>query len=292
MEVSDYSYHRPQTLAAACDLGRTFGAEGRFLAGGTELLVDLKNKRDHADHLISLRDIAELRPIRVEAEVLKIGALASLTEIAESPLVRDFLPALPEAIMNMGGQQIRNQGTIGGNFCRAVPCADTPPICIAAAAQLRIVGVESERIVAADEFCTGPRQTITRHDEILAEIRISPLPAGFGARYERFSLRRGSALAVASVAASVVLTAGKIRTARVVLGAVAPVPLLVDACSRLLSDASPSPEIFREAGQLAAAAAQPITDLRGSEAFRRELTAVLTTRALATATRRAGGGKA
>jgi carbon-monoxide dehydrogenase medium subunit len=289
MEIGDYSYHRPQTLAAACDLGRTFGDEGRFLAGGTELLVDLKNKRDQADHVISLRDIAELRRIALEAGILKIGALATLTEIATSPLVNDFLPALPEAILNMGGQQIRNQGTIGGNFCRAVPCADTPPICIAAAAQLHIVGVESERTVAAEEFFRGPRQTIARRDEILTEIRIPPLPARFGARYERFSLRRGSALAVASVAASVVLTQNKIRTARVVLGAVAPVPLVVSECSRLLAEAVPGPDLYRQAGKLAARAAQPITDLRGTEAYRRELTAVLTARALAAATSRARG---
>ncbi len=289
MAIPEFRYHRPTTIAAACELGRAYGAASRFLAGGTELLVDLRNKRDQADHLISLRDIPELRRIQADADGLKIGALATLTAVAESPLITDTLPALREAVLTMAGLQIRNQGTIGGNFCRAVPCADTPPICIAAGASLRSVGAAKERILAAEDFFVGPRATVLQPDEILVEVQIPPRPRGFGARYERFSLRRGSALAVASVAAAVVLAGDQIKDVRVVLGSVAPVPLLVAACGQELIGRTPSHRLFQQAGQTAAAAAQPITDLRGSAEFRRHLVAVLTTRALTIATARARG---
>jgi len=289
MAIPEFQYHRPKTLAAACELGRAYGSASRFLAGGTELLVDLRNKRDQADHLISLRDIPELRRIHVDAAGLKIGALATLTEVAESSLVADSVPALREAILTMAGLQVRNQGTIGGNFCRAVPCADTPPICIAAEAELRIMGTLKERTLAAADFFVGPRATVLQPDEILVEIHIPSLPRGFGARYERFSLRRGSALAVASVAAAVVLSGDQIQDVRVVLGSVAPVPLMVAACGQELIGRSPGRQLFEHAGQTAAAAAQPITDLRGSAQFRRHLVAVLTARALTIATARARG---
>jgi carbon-monoxide dehydrogenase medium subunit len=289
MEICDYTYHRPKSLAAACELGRTFGSEGRYLAGGTELIVDLKNKRDRADHVISLQDVTELKEIFQAGDVLHIGALATLSEVAEATAVRAAFPVLREAVLSMGGVQIRNQGTIGGNFCRAVPCADTPPICIAAGARLKVIGAESERTIPAEDFFLGPRQTVLQPDEILVEIQIPAQPQTSGASYQRFSLRRGLALAVASVAAVVVLEDKKIRAARVVLGSVAPLPLLVGECSQFLVGQVPTDDLFRRTSACAAAAAQPITDLRGSEAYRRELVEVLTLRALTKAATRARG---
>ena len=289
MEICDYTYHRPKSLAAACELGRTFGSEGRYLAGGTELIVDLKNKRDRADHVISLQDVTELKEIYQAGDVLHIGALATLSEVAEATAVRAAFPVLREAVLSMGGVQIRNQGTIGGNFCRAVPCADTPPICIAAGARLQIIGAETERTIPAEDFFLGPRQTVLQPDEILVEIQIPAQPQTSGASYQRFSLRRGLALAVASVAAVVDLEDKKISAARVVLGSVAPVPLLAMECSQLLVGQVPTDDLFRRISACAAAAAQPITDLRGSEAYRRELIEVLTLRALTKAATRARG---
>lgn len=289
MEVCDYTYHRPTTLAAACDLGRTFGAEGRYLAGGTELLVDLKNKRDTAEHVISLQDVSELKQIKQADGVLYIGAMATLSEVAESAHVQQIFPPLGEAVLSMAGVQIRNQGTIGGNFCRAVPCADTPPICIGAGARLRIVGAEAERFVPAESFFVGPRQTVLQTDEILAEIQIPAQPPGSGASYQRFSLRGGSSLAVAAVAVRLVLNGNQIEEARVVLNAVAPLPLVAVECAEVLAGQKPSDELFAQAGEIAAQEAKPISDLRGSEEFRRELVAVLTSRALTEATARARG---
>lgn len=289
MELGEFTYHRPNSLAEACELGRIHGNKARFLAGGTELLVDLRQRRDTAAHLIALRGIDELKQVRADEEALHLGALVTLTEIAESPEVGEVFPALREAVLKMGGEQVRNQGTIGGNFSRAVPCADTPPICIAGEARVRLVRGDSERTLAAETFFVGARKTVLAPGEVLAEIVIPRQPSHSGASYQRFSLRRGSALAVAAVAARVVLDGEKISDARLVLGAVAPVPLSVADGARSLVGHVPSAVLLAAAAKAAAAAAQPISDLRGSEAFRRDLVEVLTVRALVEAISRAGG---
>ncbi len=290
MSTSDLTYNRPTSLAAACELGSACGAAGRFLAGGTELLVDLKSGRDTAGHLISLRGVPGLREISLEKDgTLRIGALASLAAVAGSAAVEQTFPVLREAVLQMGGAQIRNLATIGGNFCRAVPCADTPPVCLAGGARLRITGTEGERTLPAAEFFVGPRQTVLQRGEILTEIQIPPQPAGSGVSYQRFQLRGGMALAVAAVAAWVRLAAGKIAEARIVLNSVAPVPLpAVQAAAEVVGGRAAA-ELFAKAGQIAAREAQPIDDLRGSARFRRELVEVLTRRALREAVTRAEG---
>jgi carbon-monoxide dehydrogenase medium subunit len=294
MEICDFTYHRPRSLEEACRLGRELGLEARFHAGGTELLVDFRHRRDAATHLISLRDLRELAGITEgENGGLRIGGMATLADLTESPLVAERFPVLKEAALTMAGAQIRNQGTIGGNFCRAVSCADTPPVCIVGQASVRLVGPDGERTLPAEDFFTGPRQTVLAPGELLVEILIPPQPRRSGASYQRFSLRRGQALAVAAVAARLVLDGpGRIADARVGLTAVAPTPLLAVACMSRLRGEPPGEAVFAEAAAEAAAEAQPIDDLRGSEAFRRELVEVLTIRALEACVERADGGRA
>ena len=281
--------HRPTTLAEACQLGHDHNGNARFLAGGTEVVVDLKQERISVEHLISLRHIEGLDGIGTEEGSLRIGALVRLAAIARSEEVAGHFPVLRQATGYIGSAQIRCQGTIGGNFCGGVPCADTPPVCIAGEARLRIAGLDGEREMAADEFFRAPRETALQPGELLTEVVIPPQPSGSGASYQRFSLRRGSALAVASVAARIVLSEGIITDARVVLGAVAPVPLPAVACADLLAGRPPAEDLFQQAAEAAMAEARPITDIRGSESFRRYLVRTLTLRALAQATERAGG---
>jgi carbon-monoxide dehydrogenase medium subunit len=294
MEICDFTYHRPRSLEEACRLGLELGREARFFAGGTELLVDFRHRRDAATHLISLRDLRELAGIAAgEDGGLRIGAMATLADLTESPLVAKRFPVLKEAALTMAGAQIRNQGTIGGNFCRAVSCADTPPVCIVGDARVRLVGPDGKRDLRAEDFFTGPRQTVLAPGELLFEILIPPQPPRSGASYQRFTLRRGQALAVAAVAARLALDdAGKIADARVGLTAVAPTPLLAKGCMGRLPGKPPGKAVFTEAAGEAAAEAKPIDDLRGSEAFRRELVEVLTVRALEVCVERAGGGRA
>ncbi len=289
MKLDHFVYHRPGSLAEASELLRSLGDAAHFIAGGTDLLPDLKRGRERACHLVSLTGIDELRAIRLDDGRLQVGALASLAEVHESPAVRRAFPALAEAAGVLGGVQIRNQGTLGGNFCRAVPCADTPPICLAGGAEVVLSDGREERVVPAAEFFTGPRQTVLAPGEVMTALVVPPQPAGSGACYRRFTLRGGLALSVASVAARVVLDGEAIREARIVLGAVAPVPLPVAACGGLLAGQCPDDDLFGRAGEIAAREAQPISDIRGSAEYRRELVAVLTRRALAEAVRRARG---
>lgn len=280
MAVSDLSYHRPATLAEACELGAEFGEQARYLAGGTELVVDFRSGRDAATHLISLRDVPDLDDIELFEGELRIGAMASLAEIAASKVVQKSFPVLCEGVLEMAGEQIRSLASIGGNFCRAVSCADTPPICMVGEAQLVIVGTKGERVIEAEELFTGPRQTQLEAGEILTQIRIPAQLAHSGASYQRFALRKGQALAVAAVAARVVLKGDKIADARIAMGAVAPTPLRASKCESMLKGKAPNEELFARVAEEAAAEAKPISDLRGSEEYRRDIVAILTARAL------------
>jgi carbon-monoxide dehydrogenase medium subunit len=253
------------------------------------LLVDLRSGRKSICHVISLGELDELKHITMDDDVLRIGSMVTLSDIAESETVRGLFPALSEAIETMAGRQIRNLGTMGGNFCCGVPCSDTPPISCAVDAKVVLTGPDGDRTVAAREFVIAPRVTIRQPGEILTEIRFLRQPAGSGVSFQRFSLRRGSALAVASVAARVHLENKTIKDASIYLGSVGPTPLPAVEASLLLVGGSPSEELFAKAGTKAAAEAQPISDLRGSEHYRRDLVRVLTLRALDQACRRAEG---
>lgn len=279
--IPDIAYHRPATIAEACALSRTLGPAAAFLAGGTELLPDFQRGRESARHLIALSRIAELRGITRDKDGLHIGALVTLAEIAASAQVQSFMPALATAAQAVGSAQVRTVATIGGNVCRAVSCADMPPVLIVAEGSLRLAGTKGERVLPLEYFLLGARKTALAPGEMLVEVVLPNQPSGSAAEYERFARRRGSSLAVAAVAARVTLESGLIRGARVALGAVAPAPLLVGAAAKLLEGKSPSDALFKQAARLCAAAALPISDLRGSAAFRHELVAVLTRRALA-----------
>ncbi len=289
MAFCDFTLHRPDSLAEACRLGREYGASSAFLAGGTDLLVDLRSGRKTVGHLIDLGNLAELREIRLEGDTLHIGALATLNEIAESPTVGEQYPALTEAIVTMAGRQIRNLATMGGNFSCGVPCSDTPPITCAAGGSIALEGPDGRREIAARDFVLAPRTTVLAAGEIVTAIRIPFQPATSGASFQRFTLRRGSALAVASVSAWVNVEKGLITAARIVMGAVGPVPLFADRCAEAVTGGTPDEALFADAGRIAAQEARPISDLRGSEQYRRDVVAVLTRRALACAADRAEG---
>jgi len=289
MAFCDFALHRPGSVAKACRLGREYGRDAAYLAGGTDLLVDLRSGRKAVEHVIDLGRLAELREIRRDGDTLHIGALATLNEIAESPAVRERFHPLAEAVETMAGSQIRNLATMGGNFSCGVPCSDTPPITCAAGGAVVVTGPDDEREVAARDFVLAPRETVLAPGEIVTAIRIPPQPAASGASFQRFTLRRGSALAVASVAAWLHVEQGVITEARVVMGAVGPIPLFAERCASAVTGEAPGEDVFAEAGRLAAEEARPISDLRGNEQYRRDVVAVLTRRALARAADRAEG---
>jgi carbon-monoxide dehydrogenase medium subunit len=288
--VPDIELHETTTLEEAADALARYGARARLLAGGTDLLVDLKTGRARYDHLVSLRRIDALRGISGNGGGLRIGALTTITRLARSPVVQERFAALLDAACQMAFVQIRNLATVGGNIAAAVPCADLPPILTAMSASVRFWSRRGERDVPLEAFFAGPRRTVLQADEVLTTVLVPQPPPGFGAAYARFQLRDGNAIAVAAVAAGLLLDeGGRVRDLRIVLGAVAPIPKLVDLAGAGLVGQPPDEDVFRAAADSAMSAAEPISDVRGSAEFRRELVGVLTRRAMRTAWERASG---
>jgi carbon-monoxide dehydrogenase medium subunit len=286
--LPDVELHEATTLEEASALMSRHAPQARLLAGGTDLLVDLKTGRVRVGHLVSLSRIDGLGGVSQTSTGLRVGALTTITQLDQSPVVRERFSALLDATSRMAAPQIRNLATVGGNIASAVPCADLPPLLTAMNASVLLWSPEAERSVPLEAFFVGPRQTVRRDDEVLSAVLIPGLQPGFGAAYARFALRDGNAIAVAAVAAGVALTDDHtVKDARIVLGAVAPVPKLVAAAGASLIGGPPEEAAFHSAGRVAAEAAEPIADVRGSADFRRELVAVLTRRALATACTRA-----
>jgi len=286
--MPDIDLHECATLEEASTLMRRYAPRARFLAGGTDLLVDLKTGRVATTHLVSLNRIKSLRGITMTDNGLRVGALASITELNRSLIVlQDFAPLL-DASRRMAAPPIRNVATVGGNIMCAVPCADLPPILMAMHAMVEVWSPERIRSVPLDTLLVGPRRTLLQDGEILIAVIVPMLPIGFGAAYERFGLREGNAIAVASVAASLRLDHyGTITDARIVLGAVSPIPkMAVDAAESLVGRPADE-DAFKEAARIAREAAQPISDVRGTAQFRSDLIEVLTQRALVQARKRA-----
>ena len=293
MFLLNIKLHEPHSLVDALKLLREL-EDTRIFAGGTDLLVELKEGSTEAKHLISLKKIEELKGIKTQDDQIRIGALVTPNELAGSSLIQNYLPALSEASGSMASLQIRSMATIGGNIVSALPSADLPPSLIAADASVSLVCSEDTREVALIEFFRGPRVSVCRGEEILTEILI-PIPKGnTGISYQKVMLRKANALAVASVAAKITLNneKGKIENASIVLGAVAPTPLLALEASEGLQGKVPSDSLFHKAALRAKDECSPITDIRGSIWYRKQIVEVLTRRALKEALSRAQeGGK-
>lgn len=291
MYLPAVEFHQTSTLAEASELLRRHGQSARLLAGGTDLLVDLKAKRVSAEHIISINRIAELKGIALDGGWLRIGALTTISELEESRLVRDHFSAIHDATRVMAVRQVRNLATVGGNLASAVPCADLPPIFMALNGSAALWSREGERLVPLNEFFLGARRTACRATEILSGVVVPETPRGFGAAYARFGLREGNAIAVAAVGAGLRLASdGRIDTATIILGAVSPIPKVATGASALLLGETGDETLFDRVASEAVRESEPISDVRGSADFRRELVGVLTKRALSEALRRAKGG--
>ncbi|MDP7009302.1 MAG: xanthine dehydrogenase family protein subunit M [Phycisphaerales bacterium] len=270
--------HKPNTLNDAFAILSEHGSDAAILAGGTDLLVDLRVQRRDEHHLVSLAEIDAVRGITKTETGVCIGAATTLNDLLQSDLIQTNYPAMIEAAEVMGSNQIRNTGTIGGNIASAVPSADLPPVLLVLGAEVVIAGQNGERAVPICEFFQGVRKTCVAIGEIVKSISL-PTPIG-SAVYERFDLRQGNSLAVAAVAANITMDGGTITDAKVALGAVAPIPEIVEGVNDILTGNSCNDTLLHEVAGIAIEASNPITDLRGSAEYRRELVGILTIRAI------------
>jgi carbon-monoxide dehydrogenase medium subunit len=288
MVLSEIRFHSPQTIAEVFKLLEKY-KEAKIVAGGTDLLVDIKQGLREAGDIVSLYKIEELKGIRKKDKGIRIGAMVTVQQIITDALISQYIPAVADAAKSMASYHIRSMATIGGNISSAVPSADLPPSLIAAEATVELRCSESSRRVTLSEFFRGPRETICQTGELLTFIFVPLPPSRTGISYQKFALREANALAVASVASRLTLKDRKIERAAIVLGAVAPTPVLALKTSEFLCGKEPSPSLFEKAGLMAKEEAKPISDIRGSIWYRKELISILTRRALVEALAQAQG---
>jgi carbon-monoxide dehydrogenase medium subunit len=280
MYLPDFEYYIPKTLGEACEILAQSDGEARVLAGGTDLLRDMKNDVGVPKALVSLKAIQGLDQIAyVAGKGLVVGAKATHNDLAGSSLLKEHYAAIPETARVMANNQIRNRGTVGGNIVSSVPSADLPPIFIALNASVTMIGPHETRTIPLEQFFVGPRRSVLNCDEILTEL-IIPDQKTTGSAYLKLGLRRSGALAVVGVAASVVANGGRIDHARIVLGAVAPTPVRAFKAEQILVGNSVTGALLEEAGRAAADECKPISDIRGSAEYRRDMVRVFTKRAL------------
>jgi CO/xanthine dehydrogenase FAD-binding subunit len=288
--VQAFDYVAPVTLGEAVSALAGQDREARVLAGGTDLLVQLRDGRKRAQVVVDIKRIPELTAVRFDPhQGLVIGAAATCDQICRDPAVLAHYPGLLDAVGLIGGIQIQSRASLGGNLCNASPAADSIPALIVHEAICTIAGAGGMRSVPAGEFCQAPGQTVLERGELLVSISL-PVPGpGFGAGYLRFIPRNEMDIAEAGAAAGVVLEPGgrRFASARIALAAVAPTPLLVEEAGEYLAGRAVTAQAKHEAARLAAEAARPISDLRGTAEHRRHLCAVLTARALERAIDRA-----
>ena len=282
-----FGFVAAKDVADAVALLTEHGAGAKILAGGTDLLADLKFSPHHPQMIVDISRLDELKDIEVAADGLHIGALVTHSEIMQSPVIRDMFPALVEAAHTIGAVQTRNLGTLGGNLVTCVPSMDSGPTLIALEAQVTIAGPSGNRTVPLDELFAGPRKTSLKVGELLTDIVIPKTSLNKPATFEKFGLRKGQALALVNAAAALFVDKGNFKAPRIALGAVAPTVIRAPKAEAYLDGRKVSAEAMAEAGRIAATEAKPISDFRASADYRRDLIAVLVKRCLARAHERA-----
>jgi carbon-monoxide dehydrogenase medium subunit len=283
-----FEYERATSLDGAIAALNERGADARVIAGGHSLLPMMKLRLATPEYLVDINDLHDsLSYIEADRDVVRIGAMTRHRELLESDLLWDLFPIFRDAEQVIADPPVRNRGTIGGSLCQADPSEDLSAVCTSLDATCVIRGLAGERVVTMDEFYRGPYETAVGPAELLTEIRI-PLRRGGSSAFEKVGRRAGD-WAVVSCGVGVWLDGDMIADARVGLAAVGPNTTGIPAVSQALRGRPPSEELYVEAGAIAAEHCTPVTDQRGTVAYKRHLAAELTTRALRRAVERIGG---
>jgi carbon-monoxide dehydrogenase medium subunit len=281
MFLPDFDYYAPASLSEATGLLVQLGSSAKILAGGTDILVKMKSGLLAPSALVSLKNLHDLRRISWDVDRgLVIGALATHNEICNSVVVQEHFLSLSEAAHKLANNQIRNRGTIGGNLVNAIPSADLPPILIALGTYVTLAGPDGSRTVPVESFFTGVSCCALKPEgEILTEVVIPPQKTT-GSTYLKFGLRRSGALAVVGVAAAVTMDGDMVKDARICLGAVYKVPTRAIQAEQVLIGKRWTDDLLEQAGRAAVGCCLPISDIRGSAEYRRDLVRIYTRRAL------------
>ncbi|NWG01645.1 MAG: xanthine dehydrogenase family protein subunit M [Syntrophaceae bacterium] len=280
--MRDFEYLPTKTVKEACALISQYKEEGKILAGGQSLITLLRQKLISPSYLIDIKGVTELDYLTFdEKKGLRMGALTTHRAIEKSPLIQSKYPVLSEMEKSVASVQTRNWGTIGGNLCSGDPIGDPAPSLIALNGKIKIVSSREEKIVPLAEFFTDYFTTILEPDEILTEIQLTPPVPHAGVVYMKFSTIEAG-IKIVSTSTCIILESDKMtcRDARIVMSAVAPVPLIAKKAGELLIGKKINDDLIAEAAQLASGETNPTSDVHGSAEFRREIAKVLVRRAV------------
>ena len=286
-----FDYECPKTVEAAVALLATPGRSARALAGGTDIIVQLRTGRREADLVVDIKEIPELNVLSYSATTgLTVGAAVPCYRIYSDDVIQRLYPGLADTASLIGGTQIQGRASIGGNLVNAAPSADAVPVLIALSARCVIAGPNGDRVAPVEEFAIAPGKTQLQPGELLVALRMPPPEPHSGSRYLRFIPRNEMDIAVAGAGVYVVLDGDSFVSARIALASIAPTPLFVPEAGAALAGKPVNDTSIAAAAALAMDAAQPITDMRGTAAYRRHLCGVLVKRALQDAVKRAREG--
>ncbi|CAA7601138.1 CO dehydrogenase flavoprotein C-terminal domain [Acididesulfobacillus acetoxydans] len=294
MFLPEFEYLAPETLAEALALLARYGERAKILAGGTDLLVIMKDRLLKPEVLVDISRLQELQGIRrLPGEGMVIGAAAKVDEVQQTAAIRAQWRALAEATDELGSVQVRGMATLGGNSCHASPAAETPPALVALGAKVTLAGSAGEREILLEHFILGNRKTALREGEILVRFFL-PEPLSRGASvYLCQGIRGAMEIDLLNAAVYLVLEPDleTCAQARIVLGAVAPAPFRAEKAEMYLTGGKLGDKMIKETARLAAAQASPITDIRASAEYRRQVVEVLVRRAVTKAYERVRAGK-
>ena len=280
--MRDFDFLEPATVHEASHMLADLGDDCRAIAGGTALMLGMRQRMLAPTHLVSLARLAQLRGIEFDAKNgLRIGALARHADVAASPLVRQHVPVLASMAARVANPQVRNQGTIGGNLCYADPSTDPPGCLMALGAQVVLGSSRGERVLSVEEFLVDYYVTALEPDEIVVEIRVPPLAAGTDGVYSRFLRTAAEHRPLASVAFVARHDGLLCREARIAVGASTPTPIRLRRAEAFLEGRTVDERAVHEVADIVAADIEPVSDARGSADFRRDMVRVVARRTVA-----------
>lgn len=270
--MQSFDYQKVYSLREALNAASASKGVSVFLAGGTDLLVQIKERKIRPQCVIDLKGIREMDGLAISGDEFSIGALTCIRTLETSPSALEKVPLLAQAAAKLGSVQVRHRATIGGNLCNASPSAETAPALLALDAQAAICGKTGTRVVELGEFFLGPGATVLGQSEMLMRLKIPLTRNRQGSVYYKLSTRKAMDLAFVGVAVLLELDGDdQISKARIALGAVAPTPIRVPSAEKLLEGRVLSLEAARESAELAAQSCKPISDHRASAGYRREM---------------------
>jgi carbon-monoxide dehydrogenase medium subunit len=277
--IPKIEYYRFGTLNEALRFLRK-NPDSKIIAGGTDLVIQLRSKKVEARKILDISRISELRYVQDESRYVRIGALTTIEELKNSGVIKVYAQPLWIAVNNFAVWQVRNTATIGGNICNASPAADTAPPLIVLEAELKLQNIGGERGVKVEEFFKGPGETIIGKDEILTEIVIPKKDSGWRYSFIKLGKRYSHILSIVSVAVGLNIDDSKIEDVIVALGSVAPTPVRAKSVEEYLRERQATSKLIEEASREVVKDIKPISDVRASAEYRIEMSKVLVRRAL------------